>query len=292
MNILEIRTLRGPNYWSGYWKQLIIMRLDIGEYEQRPTDKIENFFERMKEVLPSLEKHGCSYKEEGGFYKRVEEGTWAGHVIEHFALELQTLSGMDVGYGRTRETGEPGVYNVVFAYYEEQVGRFAARAAVRLFLKLAEGSSVEEIKQMIAREIQEMREIREEVRFGPSTGSIVEEAQSRGIPFIRLNDQSLIQLGYGIHQQRIQATITNKTSMISVDIAADKAATKKLLGEMGVPVPKGFRIRDEGEVRGVVESIGFPVVIKPLDGNHGRGATVGIENLEDARVAFHKALEQ
>ncbi|MEJ7860612.1 MAG: cyanophycin synthetase [Pyrinomonadaceae bacterium] len=292
MNILEIRTLRGPNYWSGYWKQLIIMRLDIGEYEQQPTNKIENFFERMKEVLPSLEKHGCSYKEEGGFYKRVEEGTWAGHVIEHFALELQTLSGMDVGYGRTRETGEPGVYNVVFAYYEEQVGRFAARAAVRLFLKLAEGSSVEEIKQMIAREIQEMREIREEVRFGPSTGSIVEEAQSRGIPFIRLNDQSLIQLGYGIHQQRIQATITNKTNMISVDIAADKAATKKLLGEMGVPVPKGFRIRDEGEVRGVVESIGFPVVIKPLDGNHGRGATVGIENLEDARVAFHKALEQ
>jgi cyanophycin synthetase len=292
MKILEIRTLRGPNYWSGYWKRLIIMRLDLEDYEEKPTDKIEDFYERMREVMPSLEKHGCSYKEEGGFYKRVKEGTWAGHVIEHFALELQTIAGMDVGYGRTRETGERGIYNVVFAYFEEEVGRYAARAAVRLFLELAEGKSVEEIKQTLADEVQEMRVIREQVRFGPSTGSIIEEAESRDIPFIRLNEQSLVQLGYGINQQRIQATVTNRTNMISVDIASNKAATKKLLGEMGVPVPKGFRIRDEDEVKSTVESIGFPVVIKPLDGNHGRGATVGIENLEDARAAFHVAQEQ
>ena len=292
MKILEIRTLRGPNYWSGYWKRLIIMRLDLEDYEEKPTNKIKGFYERMREVMPSLEKHGCSYKEEGGFYKRVEEGTWAGHVIEHFALELQTIAGMDVGYGRTRETGERGIYNVVFAYFEEEVGRYAARAAVRLFLELAEGKSIEEIKQTLADEVQEMRVIREQVRFGPSTGSIIEEAESRDIPFIRLNEQSLVQLGYGIHQQRIQATVTNRTNMISVDIASNKAATKKLLGEMGVPVPKGFRIRDEDEVKGTVESIGFPVVIKPLDGNHGRGATVGIENLEEARAAFHVAQEQ
>jgi cyanophycin synthetase len=292
MNILEIRTLRGPNYWSGYWKKLIIMRLDIEDYEQKPTDKIKNFYERMQEVMPSLQTHGCSYKEEGGFYKRVKDGTWAGHVIEHFALELQTLAGMDVGYGRTRETGEPGIYNVVFAYFEEAVGQYTARAAVRLFLELAEGKSIEQIKQTLADEIQEMREIRERVRFGPSTGSIVEEAESRDIPYIRLNDQSLVQLGYGVYQQRIQATVTNRTNMISVDIAANKAATKKLLGEMGVPVPKGFRIREESEVKSTLESVGFPVVVKPLDGNHGRGATVGIETLEEAIAAFHVAQEQ
>src|SRR5688572_17650138 len=214
MEILEIRTLRGPNYWSGYWKKLIIMRLDIGEYEQKPTGDIDGFYERMNEIMPSLISHGCSYQEEGGFVRRVKESTWAGHVIEHFALELQTLAGMEVGYGRTRETTEKGIYNVVFAYYEEEVGRYAARAAVRLFEDIADGKTVEEIKQTVAEEIQEMREIREEVRFGPSTGSIVEEAELRGIPYIRLNDQSLVQLGYGVHQQRIQATTTVKTNMI------------------------------------------------------------------------------
>src|SRR5215212_990491 len=145
MKILEIRTLRGANYWSGYWKRLIIMRLDIGEYEEKPTDKIPGFYETLAEAMPSLISHGCSYQEEGGFLRRVKEGTWAGHVIEHFALELQTLAGMDVGYGRTRETDERGIYNVVFAYYEEEVGRYAARAAVRLWLDLAEGKAVSEI---------------------------------------------------------------------------------------------------------------------------------------------------
>ncbi len=289
MNILEIRTLRGPNYWSGYWKKLIIMRLDIEDYEQKPTNKLKGFLGRMKQVLPSLQTHGCSYKEEGGFLKRVKEGTWAGHVIEHFALELQTLAGMDIGYGRTRETGEPGIYNVVFAYYEEEVGRYAARAAVRLFLELAEGKPIDEIKQTLADEVQEMREIRERVRFGPSTGSLVEEAESRDIPYIRLNDQSLVQLGYGVHQQRIQATVTARTGMISVDIAGNKDATKKLLGEMGVPVPKGYKIRDEEEIEGAVKSLGYPLVVKPLDGNHGKGATVGLENIEEVITAFHKA---
>ncbi len=220
------------------------------------------------------------------------EGTWAGHVIEHFALEMQTLAGMEVGYGRTRETDEKGIYNVVFAYLEEEVGRYVARAAVRLFEEIAEGKPIEAIKQTLADEIQEMRVIRERVRFGPSTGSIVEEAVSRDIPYIRLNEQSLVQLGYGVHQQRIQATTTNRTNMISTDIASNKAATKKLLGEMGVPVPTGFRIRHEDEVAKTVKSVGFPVVLKPLDGNHGRGATVGITTVEDAITAFHVAQSQ
>ncbi|HEY2847235.1 MAG TPA: hypothetical protein VGI80_05405, partial [Pyrinomonadaceae bacterium] len=291
MEILEIRTLRGPNYWSGYWTKLIVMRVDIGEYEKHPTDKIEGFYDRLVGVMPSLEIHGCSYKEEGGFLRRVKEGTWAGHVIEHLALELQTLAGMDTGYGRTRETSEKGVYNVVYSYIEEEVGRYAGRAAVKLWLDLAENTSVDEIRQTIAGDIQEMREIRENVRFGPSTGSLVEEALNRDIPYIRLNDQSLVQLGYGVNQKRIQATTTVNTNMISVDIAGNKAATKKLLGDMGVPVPDGYKIRDIDELQRTVERVGYPVVIKPLDGNHGKGATVGIKTLEDASTAFEKAKE-
>lgn len=291
MKILEIRALRGPNYWSGYWKKLIIMRLDIGAYEEKPSNKLKGFYARMTELIPSLKSHGCSYGEEGGFLRRVEEGTWAGHIIEHLALEMQTLAGMDIGYGRTRETDEPGIYNVVYGYIEEEVGRYVGRAAVRIFEDLAEEVPLEEIRVRLAEDIQKMREIREDVRFGPSTGSIVDEAESRDIPFIRLNDQSLVQLGYGVYQKRIQATTTSKTNMISVDIAGDKSATKKLLGEMGVPVPKGYKIRDVEDLEDTIDSIGYPVVIKPLDGNHGKGATVGINDIEHARIAFEKAKE-
>jgi cyanophycin synthetase len=291
MKILETRTLRGPNYWSGYWKKLIVMRLDIEDYEDLPTSQIQGFYDRMVEVMPSLEHHGCSYQETGGFFRRVEEGTWAGHVVEHFALELQTLAGMDTGYGRTRETDERGIYNVVFSYMEEEVGRFAGRAAMQLFLDLAEGKDVEEVKENVSKDVQRMREIREEVRFGPSTGALVEEADSRNIPFIRLNDQSLVQLGYGVYQKRIQATTTANTNMIAVDIAGNKDATKKLLGDMGIPVPRGHKIRSIDDLESSLNSIGFPAVIKPLDGNHGKGATVGIKTLEAGQAAFEKAQE-
>jgi cyanophycin synthetase len=291
MNILEIRTLRGPNYWSGYWKKLIVMRLDIGEYEQKPSDKLPHLLGRVVELMPTLEKHGCSYGEEGGFLRRIKEGTWAGHIIEHIALELQTLAGMDTGYGRTRETGEKGIYSVVFSYHEEEVGRFAARAAVDIFLGLAEDKPVEEIRLQLAEDVRRMREIREEVRFGPSTGALVEEADNRGIPHIRLNDQSLVQLGYGVFQKRIQATMTANTNTIAVDIAGNKHATKKLLGDMGVPVPKGYRIRNIDELEETLEAVGYPCVIKPLDGNHGKGATVGISDLEHAKAAWERAKE-
>ena len=291
MEILEIRTLRGPNYWSGYWKKLIIMRLDIGVYEKTPSDKMPGFYDRMVELMPTLKAHGCSYKEEGGFLRRVEEGTWAGHIIEHFALELQTLAGMSTGYGRTRETGEKGIYNVVFSYHEEEVGRYVARAAVRLFLGIAEDKDPDELVREVAADIKQMREIREDVRFGPSTGSLVEEAVSRNIPYIRLNEQSLVQLGYGVHQRRILATTTANTNMIAVEIAGNKQATKDLLGAMGVPVPKGYRIRDVAELEDTLAAVGFPAVIKPLDGNHGKGATVGIRSIEDANEAWDRARE-
>ena len=286
MRILETKALRGPNYWSGYWKKLIVMRLDLEDYEEKPTDKLDDFTARLRAVMPSLEKHGCSYKEPGGFLRRVDEGTWAGHVIEHLALELQTLAGMDTGYGRTRETSLKGVYNVVFSYIEEDAGRYAARAAVKLFEDLAAGHPLDEIKQTIADDVQRLREIREVVRFGPSTGSIVQEAEHRDIPHIRLNAQSLVQLGYGVNQQRIQATVTGRTNMIAVDLASDKDATKNLLGSMGVPVPKGYRLTDADELERAVERLGFPIAVKPLDANHGKGITVGLQSLEEVRAAF------
>lgn len=286
MRILETKALRGPNYWSGYRKKLIVMRLDLEDFEQKPTDKLDGFTARLRDVMPSLVDHGCSYQKQGGFLRRVEEGTWAGHVVEHLALELQTLAGMDTGYGRTRETEQKGVYNVVFSYIEEDAGRYAARASVKLFEDLAEGLPTEEIKQAIAGDVQRLREIREDVRFGPSTGAIVQEAETRDIPHIRLNTQSLVQLGYGVNQQRIQATVTGRTNMIAVDLASDKDATKKLLGSMGVPVPRGSQIVDEDEIEATIERLGFPVAVKPLDANHGKGITVGLGTLEEVRAAF------
>lgn len=286
MRILEIKALRGPNYWSGYWTKLIVMRLDLEDYEQKPTNTIEDFSERLLSVMPSITSHGCSYKKAGGFVRRVQEGTWAGHVIEHLALELQTLAGMDTGFGRTRETATSGIYNVVFNYLEEDAGRFAARAAVRLFQALAEGKKVDEITSDILADVQRLREIREDVRFGPSTGSIVQEAEHRDIPHIRLNTQSLVQLGYGVNQQRIQATVTGRTNMIAVDLASDKDATKRMLEQMGVPVPRGRRITDENEIEEAVDAVGFPVVVKPLDANHGKGITVNLNSIDAVRQAF------
>lgn len=286
MRVLEIKALRGPNYWSGYRKKLIVMRLDLEDFEHTPTDKIDSFGPRLEELMPGLFKHGCSYQEPGGFLRRVEEGTWAGHVVEHLALELQTLAGMDTGYGRTRETSQAGVYNVVFSYVEEDAGRYAARAAVKLFEDLAAGKPLEELQGAVAEDVQRLREIREDVRFGPSTGAIVQEAENRDIPHIRLNAQSLVQLGYGVNQQRIQATVTGRTNMIAVDLASDKDATKKLLGSMGVPVPRGVLIVEEDEIERAVERLGFPVAVKPLDANHGKGITVGLNTADEVRAAF------
>lgn len=289
MKILEIRALRGPNVWSNRRHKLIQMRLDIGDYEQKPTNVIPGFLENLSKLIPSMYSHRCSYESEGGFFKRVEEGTWAGHVIEHIALEIQTLAGMDTGFGRTRETSTPGVYNVVFSYIEEEAGKYSATASVNLFKAIAEGKSQRDLNELLNNDIQKLREIREEVRFGPSTGSIVEEAVSRGIPYIRLNDQSLVQLGYGIYQKRIRATVTGMTSEIAVDLACDKSATKKLLEEMGIPVPKGYKIYNESDIQDVVERIGYPIAVKPLDANHGRGITTDINNLEDVLTAFKSA---
>ena len=237
MKILEIRAMRGPNYWSIRRHKLVVMRLDLEELEDRPTNQIEGFLDRMKAAMPSLYEHRCSEGCEGGFYHRVEEGTWMGHVIEHLALELQTLAGMDTGFGRTRTTGEHGVYNVVFSYIEEESGIYAGKAAVKLAQALIDGTEFD-----MDATVQKLREIREKVRLGPSTGGLVDEAAKRHIPFIRLNKQSLVQLGYGINQKRIRATIASTTGSIAVEIACDKEETKNLLDQMNIPTPKGRSI--------------------------------------------------
>ena len=284
MNIEKIQALRGPNIWSIRRKKLIQMRLDLQEMENFPTNKIDGFRERIEKLIPSLISHRCSEGVEGGFFHRVEEGTWMGHVIEHIALEIQTLAGMDVGFGRTRETKTPGVYNVVFNYLEENAGVFAAEESVKIAEALIEGRDYD-----LPACIQKLKEIREKVRLGPSTGSIVEEAVSRNIPWIRLGTNSLVQLGYGVNQQRFQATITGNTSCIGVDIACNKEQTKRMLHDAAIPVPIGDLITDEEGLQSVIRKIGYPVVIKPLDGNHGKGSSINVTDWESAKIGLEHA---
>ena len=284
MKIVDIRVMNGPNYWSGRRHKLIVMRLDLEDLEQKPTNKIEGFLSRLKSLMPSLQSHRCSEDHEGGFFHRVEEGTWMGHVIEHIALELQTLAGMDVGFGRTRETTTPGIYYVVFSYMEEKAGIYTAKASVKIAEALIEGKEYD-----LTDDIQQLREIREEERLGPSTGSVVEEAIRRNIPYIRLNRRSLVQLGYGENQKRIQATVTSDTSNIAVEIACDKEETKNLLEAAEIPVPRGRIVYDEEDLKAAIERIGYPVVTKPINGNHGKGATTNIRNWEQAVVGFEAA---
>ncbi|MBL0049839.1 MAG: cyanophycin synthetase [Bacteroidetes bacterium] len=281
MRIIEINAMRGPNYWSIWRHKLIVMKLDLEDLEEKPTNVIPGFGERLEKMFPTMFSHRCSETFEGGFFFRVKEGTWMGHVIEHIALEIQTLAGMDTGFGRTRTTGEKGKYHVVFSYMEEKVGIYAAKAAVRIAQALVNGEVYE-----LEEDLQNMREIREDERLGPSTGSIVDEAVSRGIPYIRLNKHSLVMLGHGVNQTRIQATVSSTTSNIAVEIACDKEETKNLLDAASIPIPRGRIIYDEDDLEGAVKSIGYPIVLKPVNGNHGRGITTNVRSWDDAMVAM------
>lgn len=284
MKIEKIQALRGPNIWSVQRKKLIQMRLDLEDMEEKPTNKIPGFRERIEAMFPTMIEHRCSEGMRGGFFSRIDRGTWMGHVIEHIALEIQTLAGMETGFGRTRETKTPGVYNVVFSYVEESVGMYAAESSVRIAEALIAGTDYD-----VQADIQKMREIRERVRLGPSTGSIVDEAVARDIPWIRLGTNSLVQLGYGVNQMRFQATITCKTSNIAVDIACNKEETKRMLDMASIPVASGGICVDEEDLEAVIKKIGFPIVIKPLDGNHGKGASINVKNLEDAKEGLAHA---
>jgi cyanophycin synthetase len=281
MKIIDIKAMRGPNYWSIRRHKLIVMKLDLEEMENYPTNAIPGFRQRLEAMFPTMKSHRCSETFEGGFFHRVDEGTWMGHVIEHVALELQTLAGMDCGFGRTRTTGQEGVYHVVFSYMEEKVGLYAARAAVKVCEALVQNKEYD-----LENDIQTMREIREDNRLGPSTGGIVDEAISRGIPYIRLNRHSLVQLGYGVNQKRIQATVASTTSNIAVEIACDKEETKNLLEQASIPTPKGRIIYDEEDLEAAIKSINYPIVLKPVNGNHGRGITTNVNSWEEAVEAL------
>lgn len=284
MKIVEIKVMRGPNYWSIRRPKLIQMKLDLEEMEQQPTNLIPGFKERLERMFPGMYEHRCSVGKPGGFFQRVEEGTWMGHVIEHIALELQSMAGMETGFGRTRGTGKEGEYYVVFSYMEEDAGVYAAKAASRIARALADA-----VDYNLEDDIMNLREIREDTRLGPSTGCIVDEAAKRNIPYIRLNKHSLVQLGYGVHQKRIRATIASTTSNIAVDIAGDKEETKNLLAASEVPVPRGVIIRTEEGLREAISTVGYPMVLKPIDGNHGKGATTDINNWEQAVKALASA---
>jgi len=290
MKILKILTLRGPNYWSIRRQKLIVARIDLQEFDERMTDTIPGFYEGLVDRLPSLIEHHCSPGRRGGFLERVKNGTLLGHVAEHIALELQELAGMSVGFGRARSTSTQGVYNVVFEYQDERAGRYALRAAVRMCLSLAETGHYPDSE--FDRDLEDLRELWAEAALGPSTESIVKAAEKRGIPWKRLNARAMIQLGYGCHQQRIQATLTGNSGILGVELACDKEGTKTLLADAAIPVPRGTVIEYLDELEEAIDIVGgYPIVIKPLDGNHGRGITIDIRNWEDAEAAYDAASE-
>ncbi len=282
IEIKELRALRGPNRHTRH--TAISMVLDINEYESRPSDKIKGFSDRLLTLIPTFQDHGCSIGKPGGFIQRLQTGTWAGHIIEHIAIELQCLAGMEVGYGKTLNTSKKGIYIVVFRYLVESAGLKAAKEAISLFEAVAQEKDFD-----VSQAISELKILREDHMLGPTTWSIVKEARYRGIPFIRLNDDSHIQLGYGANQKQIQASITCHTSAIAVETADEKTRVKAYLKRSGIPVPSGRVVSTQEEAITVFNEIGTPVVVKPDVGNHGNGSTINITNLDQLKKAFQAA---
>jgi cyanophycin synthetase len=254
----------------------------------------------LVEALPGLAEHGCSYSESGGFLRRLreDEGTWMGHIMEHVALEIQCMAGSDVSFGRTRSTGEPGQYNMVYAYRQRDVGLEAGQLALKLLMHLLPAELQGQVEFRFEEDFDFQDEVRDFVlrsqkrEFGPSTGSLVKAAEERGIPWLRLNQYSLVQFGHGVHQQRIQATITSETRHIAVEIACDKEDTHKLLNDLGLPVPQQRMIYSDRRAVAAAERIGYPVVVKPLNANHGRGVSINLTTDEQVMTAFAQAQEQ
>jgi cyanophycin synthetase len=288
MKILRTQTLRGPNYWSIRRQKLVQMRLDLEDIAEKPSNLIPGFYEGLKQTLPSLIEHYCSPNHRGGFFERVQQGTYMGHIVEHVALELQELAGMPVGFGRTRETSTPGIYNVVFEYVYEEAGRYAGRAAVRLCDAIVSTGSYP--AEELAQDLSDLKDLGANAALGPSTDAIVKEAEARKIPWTLLNARAMVQLGYGIHQQRIQATLTNNSGILGVELACDKESTKTILSEAGITVPRGTVIYYLDELETAIEDVGgYPIVVKPLDGNHGRGITIDVNSWDDAQEAYELA---
>ncbi|MBP7703673.1 MAG: cyanophycin synthetase [Caulobacter sp.] len=303
MRVLESAVYRGPHLYSP--RPMVRIQVDIGALEAWPSNRIPGFVDGLLARLPGLEKHGCCFRTPGGFVRRLREGTWIGHIAEHVALELQTLAGAPVTRGKTRSVaGRPGVYNILYAYQSEDSGRLAGRLALALVesllpqdLRGLEGLEVVaprpkalEAPFDLNAAVQELRDVAKRARLGPTTQSLVDEARRRRIPVIRLNEHSLIQLGWGANQKRIRASITGDTGLIAVETAGDKSLTKRLLAEVGVPTPKGALVRTTDEAMAAAARLGGAVVIKPLDGNHGRGVSLDLRTPEQVRWGFEQAV--
>ncbi len=296
MKILDRSTYVGPSHYAHF--PVIRLELDLGPLESWPTRRLgDGFISSLLEALPGLQEHSCSFGEAGGFVRRMTEGegTWLGHVLEHVAIELQNIAGVKVTFGKTRETERAGVYDVVFEYEQEDVGIEAADVALDLLHDLLpcelRPASVAKHAFDLATRRDDFIRYAQRRALGPSTASIVYAAEQRNIPWIRLNDQSLIQLGYGCHQQRIQATITGRTPHIAVDLASDKEETNHILARLGLPVPKQRLVRSAVHAVAAAERIGYPVVTKPYNGNHGRGVSIGLTTPEEVTDGFLRAHE-
>ncbi|HUR64489.1 MAG TPA: cyanophycin synthetase, partial [Candidatus Thermoplasmatota archaeon] len=282
MNIVEHRALPGPNHYSPY--PTIRMVVDLEDLAETPTSELAGFAKALQGLIPSLAEHRCSPEHAGGFLQRLQEGTLMGHVIEHVALELQCMAGMRVGFGKTRSTATPGVYSIAYRYRDAEAGIEAGRMAIEVVEGLLAANP-----PPIAPLVDHLRRIRQRNVLGPSTDAIVREARRRGIPVTRLDENNYLQLGQGARQQRIQASLTGRTSCIGTEIADDKDRTKGILGKAGIPVPRGEVVSTWEGVVDAAEELGYPVVLKPLVGNHGRGVTTDILDEGQLRIAFEAA---
>lgn len=279
IDILRVTYLRGPNIWT--YRPVIEAWLDIGSLEDHPSNTLDGFYERLIGLLPSLIEHHCSPGVRGGFLQRVKDGTYAAHIVEHVTLELQNLAGMRTGFGKARQTSKHGVYKIAFRTRQEQVGREALVAARDLVVAAINGTPCD-----VASMVSHLRDQVDDLCLGPSTAHIVYAATERRIPSIRLTEGNLVQLGYGINQRRIWTAETDQTSAIAEEIASDKDLTKSLLKSCGVPVPEGELVKSAEQAWQAAQDIGVPVVLKPYDGNHGRGVSLDLRTQSDVEAAY------
>jgi len=284
IKFLRVTHLRGPNIWT--YRPVIEAWLDIGELEDFPSNTLPGFTERLTAWLPGLVEHRCGVGSRGGFLERLRDGTWAGHILEHIVLELQNMAGMKTGFGKTRSTGQRGVYKMAFRTRDEIVGRAALEAGHRLIM-----AAINDTPFDMAATVQTLTELVDRWCLGPSTAHIVDAATDRRIPSIRLTEGNLVQLGHGAAQRRIWTAETDRTSAIGEGIASDKDLTKTLLSSCGVPVPEGALVRSAEEAWEEAQDIGLPVVVKPVDGNHGRGVTLNLMSEAEVTAAYAIAAE-
>lgn len=279
IKITRVTHLRGPNIWT--YRPVIEAWVDIGELEQYPSNTLPGLTDRLLVWLPGLIEHRCGVGERGGFVGRLHDGTWAAHILEHIVLELQNMAGMRTGFGKTRKAAEPSLYKMAFRTRQEHVGRAALEAGRELLL-----AAINDTPFDVSAQVSQLTDLVDSLCLGPSTAHIVDAAGSRAIPWLRLNDRNLVQLGFGNRQRRIWTAETDQTSAIAESISTDKDLTKSLLKSCGVPVPDGTLVHTAAEAWEAALDIGLPVALKPYDGNHGRGVSLDLSTEIDVHKAF------